>query len=94
MILLSYRNSLCASSGQDGVTLVEGDPGLLCAGGSEEGLETFAQRAACSVVVFHCPVLDLLVEAYKIAGYSTTPNINSDYTLAYIKLCFFWSSYI
>lgn len=64
-------NSLGATSGQDGVPLVEGNPGLLGAGGSKKGLETFAQRAASSIIVLHGPVLDLLAEAYKMSGYST-----------------------
>ncbi len=63
-------NSLGAASGQDGVPLAEGDPGLLGAGGSEKGLETFAHRAASSVIVLHCLILDLLAEARKTICYS------------------------
>lgn len=73
-------NSLGATSGQDGIPLAEGDPGLLSAGGSEKSLETFAQRAASSVIVLHCPVLDLLDEAYKISGYSIALT-NSNLTM-------------
>lgn len=75
-------NSLCATSGQDGVPLVEGDPGLLGAGGSEKGLETFAHRTTSSVVILHCPVLDLLAKAYKISGYSTADHNLSQSTAA------------
>lgn len=60
-----WINSLGATGGQNGFPLVEGDPGFLSAGGSEKGLEAFAQRTASSVIVLHCPVLDLLAESYK-----------------------------
>lgn len=73
-----WINSLGATGGQNGFPLVEGDPGFLSAGGSEKGLEAFAQRTASSVIVLHCPVLDLLAESYKISGYSTAlANSNS-----------------
>lgn len=64
-------NSLGTTSGQDGVPLSERDPGFLCAGGSEKGLETFAHRTASSIIVLHCAVLDLLAEEYKRSDYST-----------------------
>lgn len=64
-------NSLGATGSQDGVPLAEGDSGLLCAGGSEKGLKTLADRAASTIIVFHRPVLDLLAEAKHKSGYST-----------------------
>lgn len=67
----AWTNSLGPTSGQYGVSLAEGDPRLLGAWGSEKGLETFAQRAASSIIVLHCPVLDLLAKAYTISGYFT-----------------------
>lgn len=79
-------NSLGATSGQDGIALVEGDPGLLGAGRSEKGLETFAQRAASSIIVLHCTVLDLLADVYTISGYSTaltTSLIQTRYRYVY-----------
>lgn len=65
MLPLPLINSLCAASGQDGIPLIEGDPWLLGAGGSEKRLETFAHRTASSIIVLHCPILDLLTEAKK-----------------------------
>lgn len=74
MFWVGLENSLGATSGQDGVPLVEGDPGLLGAGSSEESLKTFAQRAASSIIVLHCPVLHLLAEAHKICVYITNQS--------------------
>lgn len=59
------NNLLGAASGQNGVALAEGDPGLLRAGGSKKGLQAFAQRTASSVVVLHRLVLDLLGGDYR-----------------------------
>lgn len=70
--MIELMNSLGATSGQDGVSLAEGDPGFLSAGGSEKSSETFAKRAASSIIVLHCPVLNLLAEAYNMSGYSTS----------------------
>lgn len=84
----AWMNSLGATSGQDGVPLVEGDPGLLGAGGSEKRLDPFAQRAARSVIVLHCLVLDLLAEANTKSGYSTaltTTLIQTRYQYVFIK---------
>lgn len=53
-----------ATGGQDGISLAEGDPGFLGAGGSEKGLETLAERAASSVIVLHCPILDLTSHSF------------------------------
>lgn len=44
---------------EDGLPLAEGDPGLLCTGGPEEGVDPFAHWAASPVVVFYHSVLDL-----------------------------------
>lgn len=65
MLLLPLINSPCAASGQDGIPLIEGDPWLLGAGGSEKRLQTFAHWAASSIIVLHCPILDLLTEVNK-----------------------------
>lgn len=70
-------NSLGATSGQDGVSLAEGDPGFLSAGGSEKSSETLAKRTASSIIVLHCLVLNLLAEAYNMSDYSTSlTNLN------------------
>lgn len=65
-----WMNLLGASGGQNGVPFTEGDSWLLGAGSSEKGLETLAERAASSIIVFHCLILDLLADTYKIHGYS------------------------
>lgn len=60
MSQLALINSLCATRGQNGVALAEGDPRLLGAGRPEECLETFANRTTGSAVVLHGLILHLL----------------------------------
>lgn len=64
-----WINLLGATGGKDSVSLAEGDSGLLSAGGSKKGLQTLCERAAGSIIVLHCPVLDLLVKANTTPGY-------------------------
>lgn len=80
--MLGLSGLLGATSGQDGVPLAEGDPGLFSAGTSKKCLKAFAQRAASAVIVLHCPILDLLAEAFGIGGYSTTSSIQENKTLS------------
>lgn len=78
MLPLPLINSLCATSGQDGIPLTEGDPWLLSAGGSEKRLETFAHRTASSIIVLHCLILDLLTEAKKKRLFYSSNQSKSD----------------
>lgn len=82
LCILDLSCLLGSTSGQDGVPLAEGDPGLFSAGGSKKCLKAFAQRAASAIIVLHCPILDLLAEAFGIRGYSTTSLIQENKTLS------------